>query len=191
MPFPRPPICRRRIRVALTLAAALLPGLARASAAPLPASCIGVAGQLLIAAGMLGVTTVVHAWITVVQLELFHHQQLAAWCRRNSLLRLLLLVAMVLLIALALLVEILLWALVYWRLGLFADLNASAYFSGSTFTTVGFSDLALPVCWRVLGVSQALNGVLMAGWSTALLVALVQLAMKLHLAEQQSAKSPK
>jgi hypothetical protein len=159
--------------------AAALPGLAQVNPEEASAGCLGLAGQLLIAAALLSLTTAVHARLTVLQLEATSNQRLVAWCRRSRLGRQLFLVAMVLLIALALLVEILLWALVYWRLGLFGDFNTSAYFSGSTFTTVGFSDLSLPACWRLLAVSQALNGVLMTGWSAALLVAVVQAAVRL------------
>jgi hypothetical protein len=182
--LPRP-LRRWPIRASLALATLFAvfewPGLAQANP-PVPATdCPGLGGQLLIAAGLLSLTTAVHARVTVVQLALTSHPRLVAWCRRSGLGCQLFVVAMVLLIALALLVEVLLWALVYWRLELFADFNASAYFSGSTFTTVGFSDLTLPECWRLLGVAQALNGVLMAGWSTALLVYVVQGAVRLRL----------
>ena len=49
--------------------------------------------------------------------------------------------AMALLTALALWVEILLWALLYRGLDLFPGLEASLYFSGITFTTVGYGDI--------------------------------------------------
>ncbi len=50
-----------------------------------------------------------------------------------------------------------------------------------TFTTLGYGDLTLPACWRLLSVMQALNGVLMVGWSTAQLVYGVQRTMDLRL----------
>jgi hypothetical protein len=39
----------------------------------------------------------------------------------------------------------------------------------------------LPSCWHLLSVGLALNGLLLAGWSTALLVFLVQRSMELRL----------
>jgi hypothetical protein len=35
-------------------------------------------------------------------------------------------------------------------------------------------------CWRLLSVGEAINGVLMAGWSTAQLIFIVQRAMTLQ-----------
>jgi hypothetical protein len=49
-----------------------------------------------------------------------------------------------------------------------------------TFTTVGYGDVVLPPCWHLLSVGLALNGLLMAGWSTALLVYVVQHMMELR-----------
>uniref|UniRef100_UPI004049FC74 potassium channel family protein n=1 Tax=Cyanobium sp. TaxID=2164130 RepID=UPI004049FC74 len=54
------------------------------------------------------------------------------------------------------------------------------YFSGITFTTVGYGDITLEKCWRLLRVGEAINGVPMAGWSTAQLIFVVQRAMTLQ-----------
>jgi hypothetical protein len=154
---------------------------AQAPLAPAAPACAGLGTQLVIAVGMLVLTAVVHSVVTVIQAELTHRPRLDAWCAPRSSRRLLLIVAMALLTALALLVEILLWALVYRGLGLFAGLEASVYFSGITFTTVGYGDMTLPQCWRLLSVAEAVNGVLMAGWSTAQLVYVVQRIMVFRL----------
>ena len=90
------------------------------------------------------------------------------------------------LIGLTLLADILLWALLLRALGLFSSLESSFYFSGITFTSVGYGDVTLPECWRLLGVGLGLNGVLMAGWSTALLMFLVQRMMELRLSSHRS-----
>ena len=118
------------------------------------------------AVGMLVLTAAIHTLVTVSRLD--------AWCGARSRRRLLMIVAMALLTALALWVEILLWALLYRGLGLFPALEGSLYFSGITFTTVGYGDMTLPACWRLLSVAEAVNGVLMAGWSKAQLVYVVQ-----------------
>lgn len=62
-----------------------------------------------------------------------------------------------------------------------SDLEGSLYFSGITFTTVGYGDMTLPACWRLLSVGEAVNGVLMAGWSTAQLITVVQRMMELRI----------
>ncbi len=160
----------------------LLAGLpVRAAQARLPQACAGLGTQLFLAVGMLVLTAVVHSVVTVIQAELTHRPRLDAWCAPYSSRRLLLILAMALLTALALLVEILLWALLYRGLDLFPGLEASVYFSGITFTTVGYGDMTLPQCWRLLSVAEAVNGVLMAGWSTAQLVYVVQRIMVFRL----------
>lgn len=140
-----------------------------------------MAAQLVIAVVMLVLTAGVHSLVTVIQVEFAHRPALEAWCAPHRRRRLLLILGMALLTALALMVEILLWALVYRGLGLMAGLEASVYFSGITFTTVGYGDMTLPQCWRLLSVAEAVNGVLMAGWSTAQLVYMVQRNMVFRL----------
>ncbi|MFM8525640.1 MAG: potassium channel family protein [Cyanobacteriota bacterium] len=143
--------------------------------------CLGPGAQVLLAVLMLTLTCCVHALVSVVQVELSQRGRLDRWCGPRSSGRLLLIVAMALLTGLALLVEILLWATLYNFLGLFPTLEASFYFSGITFTTVGYGDMTLPGCMRLLSVSEAVNGVLMAGWSTAQLITVVQRMMELRL----------
>ena len=45
------------------------------------------------------------------------------------------------------------------------------YYSVVTITTLGYGDVVLTGQWRTLASIQAANGVIMFGWSTALLVA--------------------
>ncbi len=82
--------------------------------------------------------------------------------------------------------EILLWAWVYRHVGAIHGLEASVYFSGITFTTVGYGDITLARCWQLLSVGEAVNGVLMAGWSTAQLIFLVQRMMTMDLRPERS-----
>ncbi|MDJ1008930.1 MAG: ion channel [Paracoccaceae bacterium] len=67
-------------------------------------------------------------------------------------------------------VSVWLWALAFYGLGIFADLEAALYFSLVAFTTLGFGDVLLPLEWRLLGGMTAANGFLSFGLVTALLV---------------------
>ena len=171
------------------LAAAWLIGSqARANgAAAVPESCqnsagaMGIALQLALAIALLVLTSLVHTLVTVVQAELLHQSWLRRWCRRHAGRRLLVILVMALLTGGALILEIGLWAILYWRLGLIQGFETSFYFSGITFTTVGYGDMTLHGCWRLLSVGEAINGVLMAGWSTAQLVYVVQTLMTIRL----------
>ena len=76
------------------------------------------------------------------------------------------------------LVEVVVWALAYLlilpgdRLNTFEE---AAYFSVVTFATLGYGDITLVEHeWRLLSGIEALNGILLVGWTTALLFLVVQ-----------------
>ena len=71
------------------------------------------------------------------------------------------------------LVEVVLWALFFWRQRCLPNLEASIYFSGVTYTTIGYGDLVLPSGWRLLGPMEGLSGILMCGLSTGFFFVLV------------------
>ena len=192
--MPGLPLLQRHHRlaaaVALGVLAAAAPAWGQGRPPHAPGVCLGLPAQLGMAVGMLIVTSVIHTLVTVIQAECTHRQRLDAWCAPRSRRRLLMILAMALLTALALWVEILLWALLYQGLGLFPGLEGSLYFSGITFTTVGYGDMTLPACWRLLSVAEAVNGVLMAGWSTAQLVYVVQRIITMRLEVEGRLPSP-
>ena len=70
--------------------------------------------------------------------------------------------------------EVLLWAFTYMALGEIKELEAAFYFSMVTFTTLGYGDIVLGQSWRLLASYQAATGIIMFGWTTAILMAVVQ-----------------
>jgi voltage-gated potassium channel Kch len=44
------------------------------------------------------------------------------------------------------------------------------YFSIVTFTTLGYGDVLVAEQWRILAATEAANGIIMFGWTTALIV---------------------
>jgi Ion channel len=84
----------------------------------------------------------------------------SAWLIRRMLLRI---IWWLVLLHLA---EISIWGLFYlWR-GCLPDAEAAFYFSGVTYTTLGYGDVVLAKPWRLLGPIEGLMGVLMCGLST-------------------------
>ena len=84
-------------------------------------------------------------------------------------------------------IEIMVWAGVYEVLvpvGELADFEAALYFSFVTFTTLGYGDITLSEGYRLLSGIQALNGILLVGWSTALMFAVVQNVWRIDAAGQ-------
>ncbi len=70
------------------------------------------------------------------------------------------------------LTQVLLWALLYWwQIGW--DLNTAVYFSTTTYATIGYGDVVPPPEWRLVAVLEGLTGVLMLGWSSAMVFAVV------------------
>ncbi len=89
-----------------------------------------------------------------------HHPTTSTWLILRMLLR------MIWWLVLLHAVEISIWAWFYlWR-GLLPSAEAAFYFSGVTYTTLGYGDVVLAQPWRLLGPVEGLMGVLMCGLST-------------------------
>ena len=108
-------------------------------------------------------TVAVHATgiaVLVRGLTRHHPPTTSAWLITRMLLR------MIWWLVLLHLAEISIWGLFYlWRRCL-PNAEAAFYFSGSTYTTLGYGDVLLAKPWRMLGPIESLMGVLMCGLST-------------------------
>jgi hypothetical protein len=87
------------------------------------------------------------------------------------------LVSLLLLLHLA---EAVVWAIFFVLAGALPELETAAYFSLTSYTTVGYGDVVLPEPWRLLGPLEAAVGILMLGWSTGVLVAVIGMVYR-HL----------
>ena len=67
------------------------------------------------------------------------------------------------------LAEIFVWALAYAMVGAAPPGSALIYFAFVNYTTLGYGDVTPVERWNLLGPMTAMNGVLMFGWSTAVL----------------------
>jgi hypothetical protein len=74
-------------------------------------------------------------------------------------------------------VQILFWALLYIALGAVAGFETALYFSGVTFTSLGYGDVVLDGRVRLLAPLEAANGLMMFGITTAIFIATVQHAV--------------
>ena len=54
------------------------------------------------------------------------------------------------------------------------DFETAFYFSFVAFTTLGLGDVTLKPPWRIMSAMEAADGMLLFGWSTAFLFAVVQ-----------------
>jgi hypothetical protein len=70
-------------------------------------------------------------------------------------------------------VEIALWALSFVLCGEFSNFGPAFYYSATSYTTLGDSNLLLSPRWRLLGPVEAANGMLMFGVSTAIIFGVI------------------
>ena len=65
--------------------------------------------------------------------------------------------------------EVLVWALTYALVGAAPADSDLLYFAFVNYTTLGYGDITPVQAWRLTGPMTAMNGILMFGWSTAVL----------------------
>ena len=127
--------------------------------------------HVLIAAGLVAVTVVVHAagfgLVLGTLVRRYATPPARAWPITWLLVRL---AWMLILIHVA---EICVWALFYRWQGCLPDAESAIYFSGVTYTTLGYGDVVLPPEWRLLAPLEAMAGILMCGLSAGLFFATV------------------
>lgn len=70
--------------------------------------------------------------------------------------------------------EITLWANFYFLTEMMPSYKHAMYFSVNSYTTMGSSDLSLPLGWHGFSGFEAMTAMLMFGWSTAMLASIVQ-----------------
>lgn len=86
-------------------------------------------------------------------------------------------------------IQIAIWAVAYLMLVDVSELTSfetALYFSFVTFTTLGYGDITLSEPWRIMSGIQALSGILLVGWTTAFLFAVVQRSWKGMVARDES-----
>jgi len=74
-------------------------------------------------------------------------------------------------------VEVIVWALAYLIVGAAPRGAGFGYFAFVNYTTLGYGDIVPVQRWRLLGPITALNGVLLIGWSTAVIFEVLRRAL--------------
>lgn len=67
------------------------------------------------------------------------------------------------------LAEVVLYAVLFTHVGAADSIEEALYLSVGAYTTAGWAGATIPEHWRLLAAFEALNGILLIGWSTAFL----------------------
>ena len=125
--------------------------------------------QILTGASVGALNIVIHALLTVSTIRAARsvarrQETMRPWLRLIAIM-----IATVLVLMMAHMVEVFVWAAAY-ALTNAAPENADlSYFAFVNYTTLGYGDIIPVVRWRLLGPMTAMNGVLLFGWSTAVI----------------------
>jgi hypothetical protein len=118
-------------------------------------------------------TTFIHAAGMLVAVRILRISRAEQWAARSAFTRASAVAALVLIMFLAAIVESWVWAAAYLAVDAISDLEQAIYFSTVTYTTLGYGDVVLDERWRLLSSLQAAGGIIMFGWTTAIIVAAV------------------
>jgi voltage-gated potassium channel len=86
-------------------------------------------------------------------------------------------------------VEIAGWDVFYKVQNCFPNFRTAVSFSLDSYSTVGYGDVLLENEWRLLGGVEAMTGILMVSWSTAVMLGLVTWIYKRRLDDWSNATS--
>jgi hypothetical protein len=74
--------------------------------------------------------------------------------------------------------EVVVWGISYWLVDAAPVGTDRVYFAFVNYTTLGYGDVVPVVRWRLLGPITAMNGVLLFGWSTAVIFEVLRRALE-------------
>jgi hypothetical protein len=74
--------------------------------------------------------------------------------------------------------EVVVWGIAYWLVDAAPVGTDRVYFAFVNYTTLGYGDVVPVVRWRLLGPITAMNGVLLFGWSTAVIFEVLRRALE-------------
>ena len=136
--------------------------------------------QFLVGGSVSVINIMIHALITLVAIGIARRAGLQRTSRpRLHLMIVMVVTALVLMIAHT--VEIIVWSLAYAAVGAAPVGSDLLDFAFVNYTTLGYGDVTPLKEWRLVGPITAMNGILMFGWSTAVLFEVLRKTIE-HLA---------
>lgn len=133
--------------------------------------------KIVIATSVMFVCTLIHAVFMMSANQVVEKRLAQIGSARRVFYRTVLIWQLILWMFLGICIETLVWALVYLadpQITVLPDAQTAFYFSMVTFTSLGYGDIVLTGNMRVLSAIQAANGLIIFGWTTALIFYYIQ-----------------
>jgi hypothetical protein len=135
--------------------------------------------QFVLGAAVSACTITIHALVMAAVVRVA--QKVSAIHSTNrSLLLIGVMIATVLVLMAAHTGEVMVWSLAYLIVGAVPPGGGLVYFAFVNYTTLGYGDITPVKEWQLLGPMTAMNGVLLFGWSTAVIFEVLRRAMASH-----------
>jgi hypothetical protein len=122
---------------------------------------------------------VIHAWLTVATIRvariLAERNPVYPWRHLVTIM-----IATVLMLMAAHMLEVFVWAGIYALVHAAPDGADLVYFAFVNYATLGYGDIIPVAEWRLLGPMASMNGILLFGWSTAVIFEVLRKTISEH-----------
>ena len=132
--------------------------------------------QYLVGAAASMCNIAIHAlvMVAVIKVTRFAHELATSY---HTLRLMIVMIAAVTVLMIAHLAEVLVWSLTYAIFSVAPDGADIVYFAFVNYTTLGYGDVTPVARWHLLGPMTAMNGVLLFGWSTAVVFEVLRMTL--------------
>jgi Ion channel len=137
--------------------------------------------QILVGLSVSTINIVVHALLTVTTIRVA--RALASGTTLHPWRHLIgLMIGTVLMLMCAHTLEVFVWSTAYALLNVAPEGADLVYFAFVNYATLGYGDIVPVARWRLLGPMASMNGILLTGWSTAVIFEVLRKAISEHFA---------
>ena len=135
--------------------------------------------DILVGSSVCAVNIVVHAWLTVATIRvarvLADRKTVQPW--RHLVATMIVTVFMLMAAHMA---EVFVWAAAYALVHAAPEGSDLVYFAFVNYATLGYGDIVPVAEWRLLGPMASMNGILLFGWSTAVIFEVMRKTIAEH-----------
>lgn len=135
--------------------------------------------DILLGSSVCVLNVVIHAWLTVATIRVARavadRKTMHPWRHLVTIM-----IATVLMLMAAHMLEVFVWAAIYAVVNAAPEGADLVYFAFVNYATLGYGDIVPVAEWRLLGPMASMNGILLFGWSTAVIFEVLRKAISEH-----------